>query len=206
MLEVGLLFAGFLALPWYVLGVLVIVLLCDVGAASRDEFAFATGATVVGLLLVSGLGWWTGGLNPIAWAWNHPVDVITGFVAYSLVGCLWSVVKWKLFLRKAFKYAEKAFEEEMARFQRMRDELANGTRHIAPSDPPKKTRPQESFASNNAGRLTGWIFHWPFSMLGVIIGDIIIKFADTLYKTMYGLFERMAKSQFSGYDEDEDED
>ncbi len=201
MFEVGLLFAGFLALPWYVLGILVIVFLCDVGAASKDEFAFATGAIIVGLLLVSGLGWWTEGFNPLGWAWNNPVDVITGFVAYSLIGCLWSVAKWKLFLRKSFKRSEKKFEEALTNYQRMLDEVANGTRHHAPTDPPKKTRPQESFASNNAGRLTGWIFHWPFSVLGVLVGDVIIRFADTCYKALHGLFERMARAQFAGYEE-----
>jgi hypothetical protein len=75
MVELSLLLAGVFALPWYVLGILVIVFLCDVGAASKDEFAFATGAIIVGLLLVSGLGWWTEGFNPLGWAWNHPVDV-----------------------------------------------------------------------------------------------------------------------------------
>lgn len=194
-----LLFAGVLALPWYVLGILVIVFLCDVGAASKDEFAFATGAIIVGLLLLSGLGWWTEGFNPLGWAWNNPVDVITGFVAYSLVGCVWSVAKWKLFLRKAFKRAEKAFEEEMAHYN---SNVGSGAQRRANrAAEPKKTRPRESFASNNAGRLTGWIFHWPFSVLGVVVGDIIIRFADTLYKALHGLFEKMAKSQFKGYAE-----
>ena len=200
MFEFGLLFAGFLALPWYVLSILVIVFLCDVGAASKDEFAFATVAIVIGLLLVSGLGWWTAGFNPLGWAWNNPVDVITGFVAYSLVGCLWSVAKWKLFLRKAFKRAEKAFEEKMTRYNTIVNPGA--AVHANRSNEPKRTRPQESFASNNAGRLTGWIFHWPFSMLGVIVGDVIIRFADSLYKALHGLFERMARAQFAGYEDE----
>lgn len=192
MLEVGLLFAGFLALPWYVLSILVIVFLCDVGAASKDEFSFATGAIIVGLLLLSGIGKWTGGFNPIGWAWHNPVDVITGFVAYSLVGCLWSVAKWKLFLRKAFKRAEKAHEAQWEAYN-------SGT---TPRAEPTRTRPSESFASNNAGRLTGWIFHWPFSVLGVVVGDVIIRFADSLYKALHGLFERMARAQFSGYEDE----
>lgn len=170
--------AGVLALPWYVLGILVIVFLCDVGAASKDEFAFATGAIIVGLLLVSGLGWWTEGFNPLGWAWNNPVDLITGFFAYALVGCLWSVAKWKLYLRKIFKRAEANWDGKSP-----------------------KRRPSESYANRNAGRLTGWIFHWPFSMLGVLVGDVILRFADTLYKALHGLFERMARSQFKGYEE-----
>ncbi len=198
MLEAGLLFAGFLALPWYVLGILVIVFLCDVGAASKDEFAFATVAIVVGLILVSGLGWWTAGFNPLGWAWKHPVDVITGFVAYSLIGCVWSVAKWKLFLRKAFKRAEKSHVEKMRLFNSNGGHTVRGRPTL---EEPKKTRPSESFASNNAGRLTGWIFHWPFSVLGVVVGDIIIRFADALYKALHGLFERMARAQFSDYEE-----
>ena len=194
-LEIGLLFAGFLALPWYVLSILVIVFLCDVGAASKDEFAFATVAIVIGLLLVSGLGWWTAGFNPLGWAWNNPVDVITGFVAYSLIGCLWSVAKWKLFLRKMFKRSEVSFAKEMEKFQRS---LSRPSGMLEPV----KRRPSESFANNNAGRLTGWIFHWPFSMLSVVIGDIIIRFADSLYKALHGLFERMARAQFAGYEDE----
>ena len=191
MVELGLLFAGVFALPWYVLGILVIVFLCDVGAASKDEFAFATGAIVVGLLAVSGLGWWTEGFNPLGWAWNHPVDVITGFAAYTLVGCLWSVAKWKLFLRKSFKRAEREYSDELEAFKK----------YPATHTEPRRCRPRESFASNNAGRLTGWIFHWPFSVLGVVIGDVIIRFADTLYKALHGLFERMARAQFAGYED-----
>ena len=200
MFEAGLLFAGFLALPWYVLGILAIIFLCDIGAASKEEFAFATGAIIVGLILLSCLGWWMEGFNPLWWAWNNPVDVITGFVAYSLIGCVWSVAKWKLFLRKSFKRSEARFEEKMANFRRNMDDHANGRLRNTP-DKPTKTRPHESFANENAGRLTGWIFHWPFSMLGVIVGDVIIKFADTLYKALHGLFERMAKAQFAGYEE-----
>lgn len=193
MFEVGLLFAGFLALPWYVLSILVIVFLCDVGAASKDEFAFATGAIIVGFFLVSGLGWWTEGFNPLGWAWSNPVDVITGFVAYSLIGCLWSVAKWKLFLRKAFKRAEKAYEAQWKAYK---------SRTTPRGAEPIRIRPIESFASNNAGRLTGWIFHWPFSVLGVVVGDVIIRFADSLYKALHGLFERMARAQFSGYEDE----
>ena len=191
MFEFGVLLAGVFALPWYVLGILMIVFLCDIGAASKDEFAFATGAIIVGLLLVSGLGWWTEGFNPLGWAWNNPGDMITGFVAYALVGCLWSVAKWKLFLRKSFKRAEREHSAEMERYR------SHQTTRAAPS----RTRPYESYPSHNAGRLTGWIFHWPFSMLGVLIGDVIIRFADTLYKALHGLFERMAQAQFAGYGE-----
>jgi hypothetical protein len=82
----------------------------------------------------------------------------------------------------------------------MLDEHAKGNRQHQP-DEPRKIRPSESFASDNAGRLTGWIFHWPFSVLGVLIGDVIIRFADTCYKALHGLFERMARAQFAGYEE-----
>jgi hypothetical protein len=195
MIEISLLFAGVLALPWYILGILVIVFLCDVGASSKDEFTFATTAIIVGLLLVSGLGWWTDGFNPLWWAWKHPVDVLTGLVVYSLIGCVWSVVKWKLFLLKTFKRAEAEHAKAMRHFNDNEKARSAGLKL------PVKTRPFESLTSNNAGRLTGWIFHWPFSVLGVVIGDVIIKFADTLYKMLHGLFERMARAQFTGYEE-----
>jgi hypothetical protein len=198
MVELGLLFAGVLALPWYVLGILVIVFLCDVGASSRESFSFATVVMLVGLVVVSGLGWWTDGFNPLSWAWNNPVDVITGFVAYSLVGCVWCILKWKLFLRKAFKRAEVSHAEELRRFHSNGGHTMGGRPTLAE---PKKTRPSDSYYAHNAGRLTGWIFHWPFSMLGVIVGDVIIRFAESLYKALGGLFERMAKSQFKGYEE-----
>ena len=185
---------GTLALPWYVLGILVLVFLCDIGAASKDEFAFATGAIVVGFVLVSGLGWWTEGFNPLSWAWYHPVDMITGFVIYALTGCLWAIAKWWLFLKKVHKRAETDHEEAMIRF---RHDLS---KHFTATEP-KKLRPHKSYATNNVGRLTGWIFHWPFSMVGVIVGDFILRFADTLYKALQGMFERMAAARFQGYEQ-----
>jgi hypothetical protein len=195
MFEFGLLFAGVFALPWYILAILVIVFLCDVGAASKDEFAFASCAILAGVVLVSGLGWWTEGFNPISWAWNNPVDMITGFVIYALTGCLWAIAKWWLFLKKSHKQAEIDHEKTMTLF---RHDLKNGFAQA--SDEPKRQRPRESFATSNVGRLTGWIFHWPFSMVGVIIGDFILRFADILYKALQGLFERMAAARFQGYE------
>lgn len=184
-------FAGFFLLPWYILAIIAVVVLIDVGCSSHDSFVEATWALLIGLVLVSGLGWWTGGFNPALWAWHNPSTLLIGFAGYALVGCLWCVAKWWLFLKKVHKESEKDFFEEM----RLWNERAlNSTQ-------PSRERPSESYASNNKGRLTGWIFHWPFSMLSVIVGDIIVRFAETLQEALQGLFERMASSRFEDYED-----
>ena len=159
-------------IEWYILVFFAIVCLADIGFSYKDQYTAATWLLVIGVLFVSGHGWWTGGLNPLVWVWNNPVDAITGFVAYAAVGCLWSVAKWWLFLKKTFKYAEAEYEKALAGYN---------ASSIHQSEP-KRVRPYESYASRNKARLTGWIFHWPFSMLSVLIGDFILRFADSLYK------------------------
>jgi len=184
-------FAGFFLLPWYILAIIGAVIIIDVGCSSHDAFVEATWALIVGLFAVSALGWWTGGFNPALWTWNNPHAILTGFGAYAGIGCLWCLAKWWLFLKKIHKQAEEEFASHMAAWGN----------HSLNSKQPIKERPRESYAANNKGRLTGWIFHWPFSMLSVLIGDIIVRFAETLQEALQGQFERMASSRFEGYED-----
>jgi hypothetical protein len=184
-------FAGIFLLPWYILAIIAVVILVDVGCSSHDSFVEATWAVVVGTLLVSGIGWWTGGFNPAVWVWNNPHVVLTGFGAYATIGCLWCIAKWWLFLKKVHKRSEEAHEKEVERWEKS-----------SISQPaPTRSRPRESYPGENKGRLTGWIFHWPFSMLSVIVGDVIVRFAENLQEALQGLFERMASSRFSDYED-----
>ena len=184
-------FAGFFLLPWYILAIIAGALLVDVGFSSHDDFVEATWALVVGALLVSGIGWWTGGFNPAVWVWNNPSTMLAGFAGYALIGCLWCVAKWWIFLKKVHKKSEEDFSFSVDIWEKS---SMSSTR-------PSRERPKASYASNNTGRLTGWIFHWPFSMLGVLLGDVIVRFAETLQEALQGLFERMASKRFEDYEE-----
>jgi len=184
-------FAGIFLLPWYILAIIAVVILIDIGCSSHDAFVEATWALVVGLFAVSALGWWAGGFNPALWVWNNPSTMIAGFAGYAVIGCLWCLAKWWLFLKKVHKVSEEKFDAKMLI-------RASDTSSLSK---PTKERPRESYAANNKGRLTGWIFHWPFSMLSVLIGDVIVRFAETLQEALQGQFERMASSRFEGYED-----
>ena len=191
MLEFGTgVLVGAFALPWYILAIFVIVCLADIGASYRDSYSAATAFLFIGVLLVSVIGYFSDGLNPLGWVWSNPVDALIGLAGYGVVGCLWSVAKWWLFLKKSFKRAEAHYEKKLSRYQ------AN-TKHY---DEPERTRPDESYANENKGRLIGWAFHWPFSMLGVLLGDFILRLGDAMWSALKGTFERMATSRFKGYE------
>jgi hypothetical protein len=194
MLELGAgVVLGVVALGWYWWIFLAGIILFSCAYAHSDVYLPGTVAILGGICVISYFG---ADVNPFKWIWNHPGDTLFSVTSYTLIGCLWSVGKWWLHLKRCFRGAEEKHEAKMV--SQLKD-IAGG---YTQGPEPKKVRPSTSYAKNNKSRLIGWIFHWPFSMLGVILGDLLRNIATAVYDVLYGLFERMALTRFRGYSDD----
>jgi hypothetical protein len=174
---------GFFALPFWWMLLLTAVFVVDVVLCENDEFGWGTTITVLGTGLVAWLG---ADVNPVAWLWTNLADVARFLLFYFAIGGLWSIVKWYLYLLKVRDKARAEFE----RFKAAGREK---------DDHPK--RPSDSYARENKGRIMGWIAHWPFSMVGSVLGDFLTRIVKTIYNVLSDLYDRMANHVFRDFDQ-----
>ncbi len=184
-----LLFLGFLALPWYFMALMTFIFLADIALCEHAEFSWATTILVLGVGLTIGLG---GGINPFMYVWNNFAEVLGFFCLYFVVGGLWSVAKWYFYLLKL----RDQVQVTMVRPPGSGEDILRTAdlKHI-------RKRPRSSYASENTGRILGWIGHWPFSMVGTFIGDFIQRIATNIYLVLSKLYDRMADRIFAGFEE-----
>jgi hypothetical protein len=143
-------------------------------------------APVVMIAIVAAAGWLTN-LWDLASLIQHAVVL---FAPYLAVGCVWSLVKWYIFLKK-----------ERRRF----DELETGRvlypyfncsdNKSSPESPAyaeqlEKIRPR---ASENKARITAWIAYWPASLVETLLRDSV----RLAYEFVAGTLDRMSKAVFS---------
>lgn len=178
---------GFLALPWLWMIAFTCLFLADVVLCEADEFGWGTTILVSGIVCFSWLG---AGINPFTWVWGNLADLSLFLLAYFAIGALWSVAKWFLFLLKLR--------------DQLKENIASWEKRKQQKQGPKPRRPEASFATNSKGRIMGWIGHWPFSMLGSLIGDILTRILKSIYNVLSGVYDRMSKSIFSEFNEEEE--
>jgi hypothetical protein len=168
---------GFLLLPWYWMSFLGLLLIVDTVLIENDCFGWTTTSLLVGVGLASWLG---AGVNPLAWAFDNLADLVEFFLLFWLIGALWSVFKWYLFLLK------------------IRDEAKDRAKRYGTK---LERRPTYSYASENVWRITSWIVYWPLSMVGSLFGDILTRIVKTIFNVLSGLYEKMANSVFADFEE-----
>ncbi len=168
------LFSGCLALSIWWMVVLVAILIVEIVLCEQDKFSWATGILLGGTALVAWLG---AEVNAFAWLWNNLAAIIRFSLGYFFLGALWSFVKWYFYLVS------------------MRDG------HLKYDVDQAPRRPRSSFARNNKARLTGWVAHWPFSVLGFFLGDLLGKLVDGIFNILKGLYERVGDHVFQDFEE-----
>ena len=129
---------------------------------------------------------WLGGnplLSPLLFCWEHISCFLVGFPLYFLFGGLWSLFKWYQYLLK------------------VRDELRISVSHWEkhPSGH-KPTRQPRSYASNNKGRIMGWIAYWPFSVLAYLFGDFLSSVVRSVYRSLSKVYDGMGNRIFKGFE------
>lgn len=128
-------------------------------------------STFLLLFGVSIVAWLGGGINVFTWTWANLSSVVQFIFVYLTFGAVWSVAKWYLYLVK-----------------------------IRESVPAGGKRPIYAYANHHKSRITGWIIHWPFSMIGALFGDVLSRIVSSIYTMMSSMYDRIADSVFAEYD------
>lgn len=109
-----------------------------------------------------------------------PAASIGIFLLYILAGAFWSVGKWYFFVvRLRDEYIERI------------DNYGNGK--VSQSDVDKH-RPKPS---TYKGRITSWMFYWPFSITWTLLNEPVRKIYLTLFNWFEESFEKISDKVFS---------
>ena len=162
-------FAGMLLWPWWALSIFVVLCLIDAALVENESATFGTIMMMVG---TAALVWLAGDMNPFALVWQNLGAIILFFFGYFIVGGVWSLFKWYLYLTNV--------RTEMKEYG-------------------KKERPHNSYARNNKARIMAWIGHWPFSIVGTFFGDFLYRIGRTIYNYLGGTYERIEKAVFKDF-------
>ena len=167
---------GFFALPWMWMGALTLLFIVDIVLCENEAFSWGTFLLIAGTATVAWLG---GDVNVLAWTWNNLAEIFKFLIFYFMIGGLWSIAKWYFYLL------------------RVRDRQKNW---ITPKEE-KRKRPDASYARNNKGRIMGWIGHWPFSMIGSLIGDVLARVVESIFNVLRSLYDRIGNHVFADFEE-----
>ena len=160
------LFAGVLLWPWWALSLFVLLCLIDAALVENESATFGTLLMIVG---TGALVWIAGDMNPFVALWQNLGAVILFFFAYFIIGGVWSLFKWYFYLKQVRRGMNKNNDRE---------------------------RPYHSYAANNKAKIMAWIGHWPFSIIGTVIGDFVFEIGRKVFDYLGGTYARIEKHVF----------
>jgi len=145
---------------------------------------------------------------------NNPSQLLGFIGSYIVVGVIWSIVKWQLYVRKAFKPLKEVKAEFISINGKIDDENREGFNNevikaslidnrgyiITSSDISKKTPLEDiinkisPIASRKKGVITSWVSYWPISLSATLLNNPFRHFFEWLYENISGLYERITNA------------
>lgn len=147
---------------------LIIVWLFVVSVSTAGEQVFvAFLATVIAMAIA----YFAFGANLLAYVASNPLSTLVLAVMYFVMGMAWSIYRWW----------DRVSEKSII--------LAG----MSPDDGQRKYVRQEIDPESRDARqsIKTWIVLWPFSMLGHLFGDLLLRLADKLYEMTLGAYKRI---------------
>ena len=179
---------------WFIVAVWILVEVLLSGDDNTSGWRFTA------LALFLGAVWLFTTFNPFVWAFENMQTLLVYAVLYVVVGALWSIFKWWVFV------GDKA-REYRARREELRAEYDGYTR--TGSNPKTfeqwvraRAHPTMPSAKSEARRIQFWIAWWPFSMLNTAIGDFLFRFFRAVYDYLSGIYNAITKRRFAEFDGD----
>ncbi len=168
--------------------------------------------------------WVFGGVNVLAWIVANPWMALAIFGGYFLIGAVFSLIKWVLFVtgrRHDYEDLKVAWLRSIdqggtAIPANMRGDwekhLLDTTEHDGRYDRKKwwvqlgrkKKVRIVPIAWEHKSRITAWITVWPWSAFWTIFDDIIIRIGEAIQTALAKVMDAIARKAFSGTDEDFD--
>ena len=152
--------------------VVLMLFLLSIGgvATSREE----PWLMALGLVAGSVVAYFLLDVNVLAIVIDRPVSVVFWALGYAALGLLWSLFKWRQHL------LGEATQESLQRRREDAKKKGSEVSYMAVTDP-----------AHHKQRIVSWITLWPFSVLGYVLGDMLLNIGNWLYSLLGGVYQRM---------------
>ena len=181
---------------------LIVFTLFLIGFAEKELYGWATVIFIGAFVALA----FSRIFNLYKFALQHPGVLIEYFVGYVVLGMIWGAFKWWRFCvkrRNEYEEAKVDFLKSKSATE-MTPELRVGWTD--------KLRNRSSYsryhggslplASDNKEKIMNWMYLWPFSMLGYVFSDFVIRFGNFIYERMGGIYRSIAESVWKGTEAD----
>lgn len=148
---------------------------------------------------------WLGGNDILGYILHHPIHIVVGLVTYFLIGTIWGVGKWAIYVKSRSQDLVEAFRDwceskkipwvkpmstetwedfEHAVYGRDKDgKDLESYRYSSSSNPYKKyqdylTAPR---IRDHKDRFIRWLAFWPVSMLYTLFNDMVRNICRQIY-------------------------
>jgi len=148
---------------------------------------------------------------------ENPLDIVIYITGYVVIGVVWGLVKWFLFVQKKkreFPKFKNKFIADVLDDRRnsivthlTEDDLAQMKRGHLIAKLHKELNVQAKIhdfppnAENNKEKIITWMLYWVLSMVGTLLGDLVKEVYEYLYSLIGKSFDRISKYIFKDFSE-----
>lgn len=151
------------------LGLLVFCLIL-IALLESENNSIAIGITVAVLLSYTA---YHGFIPTFNWIYNNIGIIIIGIITHIVLGIGWSFFKWDRFCAKAAQSWKSVGAKEGSKSSYM------------------------PVWSKNKAKLTCWVVWWPFSVIGYILGDLLIDMFNYIFKQFGEVYNKLSNRHFT---------
>ena len=108
---------------------------------------------------------------------SNPLVVVVAILAYIVLGSVWSIIKWYFYVVQArTDYINNDYSGKIYTISDIKNNI------------PK--------ASSNKGRITSWMFYWPFSVIITLFNEPIKNIFNKIYYKFTSSFDKISNNVF----------
>jgi len=151
----------------------------------KDEPWFANGCIIIFFAAL----WILGDFNIFAWLKNNPDKFIMNGIAYVLIGLIYSVLKYTLYLTDKKRKYDKVLNEFFKEYGITSiDRIPECNRNTC-ADKLERVRLPDFVDSTKS--IIFWMMYWPWSAVWTLLNNPIKWIFEEVYEIMSGLFRRI---------------
>jgi hypothetical protein len=159
-------------------------------------------ATIVTIGSIVGINWlWK--LNLVAQFKAHPLTCLEYVAYYFIAGIAWSLVKWAFFVHR-YKVEYKDLKSKFLQTEKIKadqfDAAAASRLMEAARRRGVSTTPPAFIMHRND--LIRWACYWPFSFIGTMLSDIVVRAWEFVVNWLQSTYEAIAERIFRSVSED----
>lgn len=192
--------AAVLGTSFWPLAGIILVLYCSLAVLAECEMWGWSSLILIFVLVALGA---SGVFNLPVWALHHPVTLLWWLGGYLVAGSVWGTFKWWQYCLRQRDLLERQFRSFRAnRLDAIGTAPPNAawdaallTEFRGKAYTPDIVVPT---ALDNKERIITWMYLWPFSIVGTLFSDWLLRLFTRIYRFLEGMLDSISASVWKG--------